>query len=400
MKRNLKYACIVISILFTNTYALKALDMGCVAVPPQTLINGELTITTSDWLEAFELMKNNADYVLHHTGIDWAMFVQGSDIQRDAATTPHLESTNFIAGMAELKGLKTFIVLDPISQNREEIDPLAIGPDFNDGNVRNAFKNYAVRIARDYKPVYMGLLPEANTYITKHPDDADNIISLYKETYDLVKQESPQTIVTATFQLEAMAGAAGNNPQWEIIDLFEPKLDVIAVTTYPSFFFDNPDALPNTYYSQIAQHTSKPIIFAESGWSSGGDVQFHGSYENQERFLRRIVELTSDIDLRLWIWWFLHDQRIEIPGNPIQDWFKTLGLRESDGTAKLSWITWQEIYGNRNSVNQYYIRGFIKDAEGISINEVTVTLSGDVDAVTTTDENGLYGCSLKSGMGF
>ena len=47
--------------------------MGCVAVPRQPL-------DESSWINAFELLGNNAEFVLHHVQIDWELFENTSDV--------------------------------------------------------------------------------------------------------------------------------------------------------------------------------------------------------------------------------------------------------------------------------------------------------------------------------
>ena len=122
--------------------------------------------------------------------------------------------------------------------------------------------------------------------------------------------------------------------------MFEDKVDVIAITTYPSPWFNNPGDMPENYYTQLKQHTDKPIIVAESGWPSSGNPSYHGSLVNQNRFLERFIELTADIDLELWIYWFLHDW------DDIPDFFRTMGLRTSRGIPKPAWFTWRRISGS------------------------------------------------------
>ena len=49
--------------------------------------------------------------------------------------------------------------------------------------------------------------------------------------------------------------------------------------------------------------------------------------------------LTSALDLRLWIWWFLHDW----DGPEYGAFFQTMGLRASDGGVKESWASWLDL---------------------------------------------------------
>ncbi len=304
--------------------------VGFTPVPKQPL-------STESWLETWDqLLKQHSEVVLKHLEVDWQAFLAGPD----AASFKELEGLAFVSGMAKRDDLHMFYVIDPLEHNREAIDqklPPAIGRRFGDAAVRQAFTHYAMRIAKEYKPTYLGLASEINTYFTHHPDDAQAFVSLYKETYQAVKQLSPATQVTATLQYESLSGTIGGSPHWEYLDWFGDTLDVVAISTYPSPFFQNPDAIPADYYTRLARHTTKPAIVAESGGPTGGSAAFHGSEQNQERFLRRFVELTSDLDLRLWVWWFLHDWAG--PGYP--DFFKTMGLRTSQGHPKPSWETWK-----------------------------------------------------------
>jgi len=303
--------------------------MGCVAVPRQPL-------DESSWINAFELLGNNAEFVLHHVQIDWELFENTSDV--DINQSEELQFLYFITEMSKLYNLDVFIVIDPLTQNRENLDPNSVGMNFSVSGVRQAFKNIAIHIAQYYSPIYLGLGSEVNTYIHHHPEDKNNFISLYKETYDLVKQESSETKITTTLQFESMAGLHEAEAHFEIIDEFEPKLDIIGITTYPSPYFRTPDEIPDTYYSQLKEYTNKPVIVAESGWPSGGNLAYHGSEKNQRRFLIRFVELTIDIDLELWIWWFLHDWE------EYGDFFSTMGLRKSNGIPKTSWFVWKNIF--------------------------------------------------------
>lgn len=310
--------------------------MGFVAIPEQP-------VTTQAWLDAFELLKDNADFVLIHSAVDWEKFVDSSQTERTAASTPNLETVNFLGLMSRQKNLKLFIVLDPLrTDNRDEIDtklPSEVGVDFGDEKVRNAFKNYAIRIAKDYKPEYLGLGSEINTYMNKNPQDADNLVLLIEETIPLIREESPSTKITSTFQYEGLIGKI-EDAQWSLFEKVEPKIDLISITTYPSPWFNTPNEIPIEYYGQIKEHTNKPIIIAESGWPTGGESSFHGSEENQKEFVKKFPQLIKEIDVKLWIWWFLHDWQ----GEGYPDFFKTMGLSTSDGNEKTSWNSWQDIH--------------------------------------------------------
>ncbi len=305
----------------------RSFAMGCVAVPRQPL-------STDAWIEAFDLLHDNAEFVLHHAAVDWADYAAGIP----TSMTPNLQSLDFISQMAAARSVRRFFVVDPLASDRLNVDPnlpAAVGSSFADPAVRSAFRNFALRIARDYAPDILGLGSEINTYCGAHPEDRASLLSLCRETYDAVKAISPSIVITSTLQYEELSMTA----DWGIIDEFDGRLDRLAITTYPSPWHVDPDAMPADTYSRILAHSTLPVIIAESGWPSGGDPAFHGSPANQERFLSRLVELTAMLDLRLWIWWFLHDWE----GGGLPGFFTTMGLRSVAGAPKPAWSRWQAI---------------------------------------------------------
>jgi len=285
----------------------RSFKMGFVPIPAQP-------ISAEHWLAAFDLFGQNAEVVMQH------VHFSPSDQQ----------SLAFIDGLAKRAGLQTFTVIDPLGNDRTGLDPdlAKLGKTFADPAVRQAYQDLAVKVAHDYQPVYLSLGSEINTYLSRNQADASNFVSLINETVPLVKQASPQSIVTASVQYEELAGKAGA-AEWSVLDNLN-SLDAIAFTTYPSPFFPTPADLPADYYSQIRQHTQKPLLIAESGWPTDGQVDF----------INRLPALTKDLNLGLWIWWFPYDWS---QGGYAQV-FTTMGLHQADGTPKPGWPAWQAIH--------------------------------------------------------
>ncbi len=308
----------------------RSFDMGFLPLPPQPL-------NTEHWLETFDLLKENADIVLEHGGMtqdEWHLFSQAVSEEK----THSIESANFVIGMAQKQGLKVLRTID-VFDDQDAIGnlPPDFSQSFSDQKVRTAFKNFVTRHAR-YKPAYLALFAEVNGYLTKHPEETEHIVSLVQESRELVKQVSPDTQVTVTFQYEVLNGLLDGKSQWETLDALEPELDAVAFTTYPSPYMTL-DKIPEDYYSRIREHTQKPVLFAESGWPTAGESRWHGSPESQKEFLMKFVALTEDLPPKVWIYWFLHDW----PGPGYPPFFQTMGLRTADGQPKPAWETWQHI---------------------------------------------------------
>ena len=294
----------------------RTFQMGFVPIPAQPL-------STENWLAAFDLFKGSAEVVMHHV-----------NFAPDA-----LAGVDFISQMADRSGLKKFLVIDPLASDRQtfEANLKALGGSFADAEVRQAYKNLAVKLASTYRPAYLGLGSEINTYLAKNPNELANFVSLLGEVKTAVKQVSVATIVTLSVQYEELSGTTGKPAQWEMLRQLEAPVEAVAFTTYPSSFFSAPDKLPANYYTRIREYTAKPILIAESGWPTTGSSG--ASAANQTAFLNRLPELTHDLNIRLWIWWFPYDWA----GDGYPTFFKTMGLRQSSGEPKPSWDSWVKI---------------------------------------------------------
>ena len=156
--------------------------------------------------------------------------------------------------------------------------------DFENPNVRAAYRNYALWVVHTFHPRYLGLASEINTYMDAHPDDAQNFVSLYNEIYALVKAVAPETQIFVTFQWDDLNNMfpqpeEGSRKQydtnWEQIEAFEPNLDVWVISTYPYFIFNNGTQIPSDYYTPLLTRTDKPVAIAEGGFSSQaiGEIQ-------------------------------------------------------------------------------------------------------------------------------
>jgi hypothetical protein len=72
---------------------------------------------------------------------------------------------------------------------------------------RNELRQMVTNFADQYKPAFLFLGNETNSYFVTHTQNEwDNWVSLFEECYDAIKSVSPATVVYTTFQLEKMKG--------------------------------------------------------------------------------------------------------------------------------------------------------------------------------------------------
>ncbi len=204
---------------------------------------------------------------------------------------------------------------------------------------RTNYKEIAENYAWEHHPRWLGLGIEVNILYEKNPQDFYEFVSFYNEVYDAVKAKSPETKVFTVFQLEAIKGLSGlsgsHQQAWQLIDDF--KLDAVGFTTYPELVFKKPSEIPDNYYTEIALHTSKPILFTEIAWASAPlntawDADTTAS--TQAEFVTKFFNFTRSLNKELVVWPFMHD----LPAS--FGIFKKMGLRTANDVAKPAWDVW------------------------------------------------------------
>ncbi len=163
-------------------------------------------------------------------------------------------------------------------------------------------------------------------------------VAAYHEIYDLVKLHSPETKVFPIFQLEYLKGAAmlsglEMEPQWELINDFNDKIDLIGLTIYPFLEYTSVDQVPADYYAEIPQKIHLPIAITEMAWISEDVSIVEGSETAQVEFLLRILDETRDWDLEMMLYSFLYEPRGV-------DLFESAALKTYDGKAKDVYQYW------------------------------------------------------------
>jgi hypothetical protein len=177
-------------------------------------------------------------------------------------------------------------------------------------------RNYtwsAVKSVEIARPKYISLGNEVNRWYETHGLKGENSfmhwISLYEDTYDLIKELSPETIVFCTFSREMVSEL--READLSVLELFNPeKMDMLVVTSYPYALpsVDSPDDLPDDYYKRAADMMpGKSFGFSEISWSSH---EAFGGEEGQFLFLQDVVNrltLKNSVNLKLLMWNWLTD---------------------------------------------------------------------------------------------
>lgn len=321
-------------------------------------------VSLTSIFESYKALGQHADVTLVQENIPWLEFVGGVDVE-----SQKIVDMKNARKLASAQNLESIYVVDPLNGlNRREFQ--GIPAEWGDANfgmqeVRTAYINFTLRVLREFQPRYLGLASEINSYADAHPQDFENFLSLYRETYAAVKKESPQTQVFATFQWEQMNNVAGMldtgtplDTRWEQIEVFEPNLDLWVISSYPFIGFRSASEIPADYYSRLLTRTSKPLAVAEGGFVSKQTGNIPGTPQDQVDYLNAIHDQLGG-RLAFWIYLLLHDLDYQsyteyFNRNGIEEtdintlgFFVTVGLLETDGTPKAAMQVWDSFRTKR-----------------------------------------------------
>lgn len=331
-----------------DTSALSDTLFGFFPSPPK--------ITYRSVVNHYKTMGEHADIVLYQNEVPWEDFVESVDVESQS-----IEDSRNQLVLADRENLEALFVIDPLNGlNRREFSGLPDGwpAEFRNPRIRAAFRNYTLRIVREFHPKYLGLASEINTYADAFPEDFPYYMSLYEEVYESIKIESPETRVFVTFQWEDL-----NNlwPQpweedykpgeikWDQIEQFEPNLDLWVISSYPYIVYQDADEIPADYYSPLLDRTNKPLALAEGGWISEDYLHRKGQPEDQVGYLTAIADQIGD---RLDFWVYLLARDIDINSYAAffsrddletLKYFTTVGLIDEEGEAKPALTVWDSL---------------------------------------------------------
>ena len=308
-------------------------------------------------LDTYKAIGQHGDVVLLQQNIPWADFAKSVDANSTKLTDIH---NQYI--LAHQNGLEAIFVVDPLNGlNRSQFQGLPLGwkASFANPQVRAAYTNFTLRIVREFHPRYLGLASEINTYADTHPEDFPNFLSLYNSVYDQVKTEAPETQVFVTFQWEELNnlipqvanGRRSRQIDWNQVEVFEPRLDVWAISSYPFVVYKSGADIPADYYSPLLARTSKPLAVAEGGFTSAPVGQATGTPLDQVDYLNAIHSQIGGDRLAFWIYLLFNDFNLDSYAKIMKQkgqggdvntlgMCTSVGLTKSDRTPKPALAGW------------------------------------------------------------
>ncbi len=299
-----------------------------------------------------QAMAMSGDYVLIQREVPWDRILAGQTMEQ-AATEDYDELIAFVRG----NGLRLAMLVDPLNglDRRQEGELLtAAGRSLLEPEILGLHEEWVRLVAGRYKPDYLGLASEINSLAEL------GSLALYERIREManhlapqIRSLSPGTKVFISVQADEAWGKIPLTPV-RPVDHFnlanEFDIDVLGVSSYPSFFFQDPSEIPLDYYQRFRLASGKPIIQAEGGWASAGtpsDPRF--TPEKQVSYIRRLFDILDAAEAELVILLIYADLDLSHPGwgpgvnvGPGLGVFATMGLATQSFEAKPALQHWRE----------------------------------------------------------
>ncbi|MFK8031726.1 MAG: hypothetical protein AB8G18_15925 [Gammaproteobacteria bacterium] len=191
---------------------------------------------------------------------------------------------------------------------------------------------------------------EVNSYLSKHPDEVDDYVTLFKKARSALHQKRPGVSVGFTMTFRGFSNRKTRKMLQPLID----ASDHISLTYYPlqgGFKVRGPDTVKNDFKKMrelVQEMGNKPLVLQEVGYPSS--ALNDSSVEKQARFFSNVMEeleerqypivfinyfLMSDLPD-----WMVDDfaRYYELPDvATFKAYLKTLGVFDDKGRAKPAW---------------------------------------------------------------
>lgn len=303
--------------------------------------------TIPSYINAFATAARYGELVMINRAPPWEEFFPNHQPSEETNSTARLEADL----LDQYEGLSLVFAIDPtdpvVQRERVANLPASVTPAEGFGNIdlRNAFVAYAGYVVRNYEPEYLALGVEINMLRSRNPEQYRQFLSLYEEAYDSVKATHPETKVFPTFQLEDLEGLLGDvhASEWEVLDDFQGRMDVLAVSSYPYLAeeFRSAGDIREQYYLQLGEHFAGEILLVDTAYASApiAGERVAGTEADQDAFLQRLLQDVEAAGYSGVIWRAAFDP--QYAGTGALAVFRSIGLRLGDGTNKQAWNTWE-----------------------------------------------------------
>jgi len=338
----------------SSSTPVRPFRMGWFFQPPQP--------TPQSVVKTSPVMAGFSDAILIQREVPWKRLLAG-DSMETIAEEEYDGVVKFLTGL----GIHVSFLVDPLDgldRTREGSEMRASGRSLKEPEIRAIHEQWVKFLAARYKPEFLGLASEINSLAARGDPELYAAVKLMCDRLaPRIREISPATRVFVSFQVdEAWARVPGLPSRVDHFKLTRDfDIDVLGLSSYPSFFFDDPSDIPPDYFSRLMVASGKPVLVAEGGWSSdpAGKGETPETLAAQARFMERFFVLVDSVQPELVILLLFADLDLEAwktvaPANSDPERvrpFISMGLAHDDLSPKPALNIWAAVF------NRPYVPG-------------------------------------------
>ena len=324
----------------TPSLSPRTFAMGFAPTPPRG--------TTESIIATAQAIAQRGELVLVQQEVPWGPLLDGTQTMAAA-----VEEREELAGFLGALGLEVVFLLDPLDgldRRKEPPDLVARGRSIVEPEIRAIHDQWALEMARVFRPAWYGLASEINT-LADLGDPALHaaVREMVNELSPQVKTAAPGTRTFVSFQADQAYGLPGfprTIDHFALID--EYAVDALGLSTYPVFVLDTPAEIPADFFARFDQATDRPLLLVEGGWNSGVTAATSGTPAEQADFFRRIAAMLDEVRAEAWVFLFYADLDLASYGLPPDreaglSNFSRMGIVDVDFGPKPAAAVWDSV---------------------------------------------------------
>lgn len=325
----------------TNTSTQRSYRMGFQNSAPNYFDFNKVLQTLYMWV-------TRADAAIISTQVPWDSLYAGVTPQQ-YVTDNYTGLVNYYRG----KNMKLWVYIDPangLNRSADASDLSALGKSIAQSGPQQIYGRFCKVMDSMLRPEHMGLALETNLIRSQSPD------SIYKGIKTAANNAAadiaafdPAVKLSVSVQVDwAWGNGNGGSYQGVAQDFTDfPFVQELGYSSYPYFFYNQPQDIPSDYYSRIIQGHSIPVFVSEGGWSSQQVGSFTETTQKQTDYITKQLQLLDYVNAIAVFQLAFTDIDINalpggIPSNISQ--FAFIGLADSSLNAKPALSVWDQAF--------------------------------------------------------